>query len=299
MAVGALGIATSGVFIALADASPATATFFRCALAAPVLWPLAHMERRRVGPLRWQHGIVAALAGVLFAADALLWTQAVFEVGAGLTAVLVNAQVVIVPMLALLIDREPISRIYILVLPFMVGGILLTGGVFESVSTGTDPLRGTVHALLAALCYAVFLFLLRRTGHVGQPVQSYFVICVSAAMVAALWHGMVFAPGWTAFGWLTLTAVCGQLIGWLAVALAAPGLSSTVSAAILMLVPVGTLALAALILDESPTELQLFGCLLMLASAYTAADANRSPDRPRRWIGCMHGWGAGCSSRDK
>ncbi|MRH90526.1 EamA family transporter [Nocardia sp. SYP-A9097] len=271
MAVGALGIATSGVFIALAGVSPATATFFRCALALPILWPLARMERRREGPPHRRHGMVATLAGVLFAADALLWTQAVFEVGAGLTAVLVNAQVVIVPVLALLIDREPISRTYRLMLPLMVGGILLTAGVFESVPTGTDPLRGAVHALLAALCYAVFLFLLRRTAHAGPPVQSYFVICVSAATVAALWRGMVFAPGWPALGWLALTAACGQLIGWLAVALAAPALSSTVSAAILMLVPVGALALAALILGENPTGLQLFGCALMLAGAYTAA----------------------------
>lgn len=282
MVVGALGIATSGIFIALAGVSPATATFFRCALAVPVLWPLARRERRRDGTLGWRHGIVAALAGALFAADALLWTQAVFEVGAGLTAVLVNAQVVIVPVLALFIDREPISRTYVLTLPFMIGGILLTGGVFESVSTGTDPLRGTLHALLAALCYAVFLFLLRRTGSTGRPVQSYFVILLSAAMVAALWPGTDFAPGWPALGWLALTAACGQLIGWLAVALAAPELSSTVSAAILMLVPVGALALAARLLDETPTELQLFGCLFMLATAYFAATrlADAGPRRP-------------------
>ncbi|MFC9660157.1 DMT family transporter [Nocardia sp. NPDC127606] len=281
MAVGSLGIAASGVFIALAEVSPATATFFRCALAVPALWLLARRERRRDVPLPRRAVMVAAMAGVLFAADALLWTQAVFEVGAGMTAVLVNAQVVIVPILALLVDREPIARTYVLMLPVMLGGILLTGGVFESVSIGTDPLLGTVHALIAALCYAVFLFLLRRTGHTGQPVQSYFFILVSATTVAALRQGMDFAPGWPALGWLAATAVGGQLIGWLAVALAAPALSSAVNATILMLVPAGALGSAALFLDENPTQLQLFGCVLMLAGAYIAA----TRDDDRRSVG--------------
>ncbi|MFF2393043.1 hypothetical protein [Nocardia sp. NPDC058114] len=52
---------------------------------------------------------------------------------------------------------------------------------------------------------------------------------------------------------------------------AADGLSSTVNAAVLMLVPVGALDSAALFLDENPTQLRLFGCVVMLAAAYTAA----------------------------
>ncbi|MFC9472447.1 hypothetical protein ACFTS5_09660 [Nocardia sp. NPDC056952] len=52
---------------------------------------------------------------------------------------------------------------------------------------------------------------------------------------------------------------------------AADALSSTVNAAVLMLGPVGALGLTALFLDENPTQLQLFGCLLMLGGAYIAA----------------------------
>ncbi|WP_051021549.1 DMT family transporter [Nocardia araoensis] len=274
MAVGALGVATSGIFIDLSGAAPATTTFFRCALALPLLWPLASGERGRDGAPSRRQVAVAVTAGVLFAADAMLWTQAIYEVGAGLTAVLVNAQVVIVPLLALLIDREPIRRAFLLVSPFLVGGILLTGGVFETGASGSDPVRGTVHAILAALCYSAFLFLLRRSGHSGQVVQSYRLVLLSAAAVAALWPGVTFSPGWPALGWLALTAVCGQIGGWLLIALATAHLSSTVSAAMLMLTPVGALALAAVVLGEQPTILQSFGCALILASAYAASTSD-------------------------
>ncbi|MFC8380905.1 hypothetical protein [Nocardia sp. NPDC057272] len=70
MVVGSLGIATSGVFIALAAVSPATATFFRCALAVPALWLLAR------GTSSGRSTVSAAGHGrgdgrELFAADAL------------------------------------------------------------------------------------------------------------------------------------------------------------------------------------------------------------------------------------
>jgi drug/metabolite transporter (DMT)-like permease len=300
MALGALGVSTSAIFIDLSGTSPGTATLFRCLLALPLLWPLASSERRHEGELSWRRGAVAAVAGVLFAGDALLWTQAIFEVGAGLTTVLVNAQVVIVPLLALLIDREPLRWSFMVVLPFMVAGILLTGGVFEAGASGSAPAWGTVHAILAALCYSGFLFLLRRGGQTGQVVQSYRGVLVSAAIVAitvgTLWQGVTFTPGWVALGWLVLTAVCGQVGGWLLVALATSHLSSTASAAMLMLTPVGALALSALVLGEQPTILQLLGCTLMLTSAYAASTSNSSWRRftatIQRLLGTSRGVGA-------
>ncbi len=209
----------------------------------------------------------------------LLWTQAILEVAAGLSTVLVNAQVLIVPLLAMLVDREPIGRRFVLSLPVMLVGIVLTGGVFESGVTGSDPARGTVHALLAALCYSGFLFLLCRGGHAGQIVQSDQDVIATAAIVSliagALWHGVNLTPGWAAIGWLALVAACGQVIGWLLVALTTPRLASEVGAALLMLTPVGALVLGAAVLGEHPTVLQLLGCALMLASVY-AASARRS-----------------------
>jgi drug/metabolite transporter (DMT)-like permease len=282
MALGALGVSASAIFIDLAGTTPGTASFFRCILALPLLWVLVRSERRREGTLSRRRCAVAVAAGALFAGDALLWTQAIFEVGAGLSTVLVNAQVFIVPLLALLIDREKLRRTFLVMLPVMIIGILLTGGVFETGLSGTDPTAGTVHAILAALCYSGFLFLLRRGGVDGYVVQSYGVVVASAAVVSlivgALWQGVALTPGWAAVGWLALTAACGQVLGWLLVALATAHLRADVGAALLMLTPVGSLALAALALGQQPTWLQLIGCALVLASAYLAS-TSASPAR--------------------
>jgi drug/metabolite transporter (DMT)-like permease len=65
-----------------------------------------------------RRSVVAAVAcGTFFAGDMLLWTQAIPEVGAGLSTVLVNAQIARVPLLAWLIDRKPVSPRFIMSLP--------------------------------------------------------------------------------------------------------------------------------------------------------------------------------------
>jgi drug/metabolite transporter (DMT)-like permease len=286
-ALGAIGVSSSGLFVALSNTSPGTASFYRCVFALPLLAPLAIAEWQRCGtPTARQHGWAAA-AGVLFAADALLWTQAIYEVGVGLSAVLVNTQVVMVPLLARFIDRESLSMRFFALLPVVAVGTVLTGGIFEIGVTGSAPLAGTVHSALAALCYSVFLFLLRRGGPNRPPIQSYVTIMASAAVAAliggALWGGVSLVPGWGPTGWLVLTAICGQVLGWLLVALGSPSLRVEVSSALLLLTPIGALVLAAAVLAQIPSALQMVGCILNLGSAYLIT-AGRTEDAPNQAV---------------
>jgi drug/metabolite transporter (DMT)-like permease len=275
MATGALGVSTSAVFIDLSGSSPGTATFYRCALAVLVLAPLVVLERRSEGAPTRRQCAYAVAAGVLFAGDALWWTQAIGEIGAGLSTVLVNAQVVIVPLLALVLDREPVTRRYLASLPVMVVGILLTGGVLESGLSGADPVAGTVHGLLAAACYSGFLYLLRLGGGSGRIVQSYVLVLVTAAAAALglgpFWSHVTLRPPGSQLAWLVLVALGGQVVGWLLVAVSTPHLRPEVGAALLLLTPVGALAGGAVFLEEHPTPLQLAGCALVLISAYVVS----------------------------
>jgi drug/metabolite transporter (DMT)-like permease len=58
------------------------------------------------------------------------------------------------------------------------------------------------------------------------------------------------------------------LLGWLLVAFYTPKLPSEVSSALLMLMPIGAIALGALVLGERPSSLQLAGCTVVLVASY-------------------------------
>jgi drug/metabolite transporter (DMT)-like permease len=202
----------------------------------------------------------------------LWWTQSIPEVGAGLSTVLVNTQVAIVPLLAWLIDGEHSGPRFLWSLPVILAGVLLAGGIFEHGVSGTNPTWGTVHAIAAALCYSGFLFLLRRGGQGGRPLQTYAVVLASATVVALavgfVSDSLAISPGWPTAGWLILVTVTGQLLGWLLAAFCTPRLPSDVSSALLMLTPIGGIVLGALVLAERPSPLQLAGCAFVLVASY-------------------------------
>lgn len=285
IALGALSVSASSILIDLSATSPGTASFYRCLLALPALIVLAAMERRRDGgpPLR-RYGL-AFVVGAMFAGDILLWTQAIYEVGAGISTVLVNVQVVLVPMLAWAVDREPVTRRFLLWLPVLVLGVVLTSGIVDGGAVGPDPLWGSVHALLAAVFYSLYLFLLRRGGHGGHVMQTYAVVILSAGLVSlaagALWYGIDLAPGWSAIGWLIGVAACSQVVGWLLVAVYSPAVPSHVGGVLLLLTPAGAVVLGGVVLAERPTPLQLAGSVLVLAGAYFAVSYRSSPEAER------------------
>jgi drug/metabolite transporter (DMT)-like permease len=273
LAGGALCVSGSAVLLGLANTTPATATAARSSLALPIVAALAVFERRRSGGPASREYLWAAVCGVFFAGDMLWWTQSIPEVGAGLSTVLVNTQVAIVPLLAWLVDGEASGPRFLWSLPAILAGVLLAGGIFEHGLSGTNPTWGTVHAIAAALCYSGFLFLLRRGGQGGRPLQTYAVVLASSTVVAVAVgfasHGLYISPACPTAGWLILVTVTGQLLGWPLVAFCGPRLPSDVGSALLLLTPIGAVVLGALVLAERPSPLQLAGCAVVLVASYT------------------------------
>ena len=265
---GSLCIAFSPIFIALADVSPGTATFFRCALALPLLVPLALLERRRrlrSSPTTGNRPVVLFVGGALLGLDMTLWAESVHAVGAGVSTVLVNVQVVILPLLAFLVLGERVRRTFVLAVPVMLVGVALAGGLIgdpEAV-TGVAPVRGTVTALIAAAAYAGYLLFVRLGAGPGQRFTPVAIATVGAAVtsfaVGSFWQGIDLAPDARSLMWLVVLAVVGQVVGWVLIASALPRLASSTGASILLLQPVGAVLLGALVLAEVPGVLQLVG----------------------------------------
>lgn len=282
--LGALVIAFSAILVDLADVTPATAAVWRCAYALPFLGALAWWEDRRFGRRAWRDRRLAAAAGVLFAADIVVWHYAIHDVGAGLATVLGNLQVVIVPFVALAVLGERLPRGVLFALPLMCVGVLLVSGALEDGAYGADPARGVLFGVATGIAYAGFL-LVQRQGAMDlrRPAGALFDMSFVAAVVA-LACGLVLgvddlAPTWPSAGWLITLALTSQVLGWLLISVSLPRLPAAMTSLILTIQPVGSVVLGAVLLGQDPSVLQLGGVLLILSGLLTVAVRRRAPAR--------------------
>ena len=279
--VGAVAIAFSSILVRLSHASPSTAAIFRCAYALPLLGLLAWHEDRRFGPRAWHDRRAAIAAGLFFATDLILWHHSIEDVGAGLATVLANIQVVLVPLVAWVFLRErPHGRILVAVF-VALGGVLLISGVLEHGAFGRDPQRGALFGLGAGTAYVGFLLLLRRGGvDLRRPGGPLFEATATAAVVATL-AGLVIGdahlvPRWPGAGWLIALAMTSQVFGWLLITVSLPRLPAALTSVLLVVQPIGSMALGAAIFGEAPSSLQLLGVVIVLgALAIATAPARR------------------------
>jgi drug/metabolite transporter (DMT)-like permease len=278
--VGALTIAFSGILVRLADVPPATAAVFRCVYALPVLAVLALVEQRRYGARGGSQRRLALLAGVLFAVDLVLWHHAIAFVGAGLATVLGNTQVVIVGLMAwLFLGERPSGRILAAV-PIAMAGVVLISGVLGSEPFGADPTLGVIFGVGTALAYAAFIVILREGNRdLRRPAGPLFDATLAAA-VTSLLIGLPLGEidltvTWPAHAWLIALALSSQVVGWLLISVSLPRLPAALTSVVLTIQPVGSVALAVVLLGESPSSVQLLGVLAILAGLMLATLTGR------------------------
>jgi drug/metabolite transporter (DMT)-like permease len=247
----------------------------------PLLGLLAWREDRRYGPRsgRW----LAIPAGLFFAADLVFWHYAIGDVGAGLSTVLGNLQVVVVPFLAWLILGERIQPRLLAALPLVCGGVVLISGVLETGAYGDNPARGVMFGVLTGLTYAGFILVLRQGSSdlrrpAGPLFDTTFVATVVAAFAGLAIGDVDFVPAWPAHGWLLVLALTSQVLGWLLITVSLPRLPAAMTSVTLTLQPVCSVLLGVILLGEDPSALQLAGVGFILAGLVSIA-LRRDPSR--------------------
>ncbi len=287
--LGAACISASGILIKLADTGAATAAFYRCFLALPLLVTLALLEQRRRGPRPRAIRGGAFVAGLLLAVDLVLWNHAIAEVGAGIATVLGNLQVLFVALAAWVLFAERPHRGFLIALPVVMAGVVLVSGLIGSTAGGTHALAGIGYGLATSVAYAAFLLTLRRTSagtpHVAGPLAEVTAGAALGALLLGLaGGGFQLQIGWPSFGWLLLLSVSSQTIGWLLITSSLPRLPAAISSLTLLLQPAAAMLLAAVVLSERPSLIQVAGavvvCTGVLAATLTApSQRGRPPGR--------------------
>jgi drug/metabolite transporter (DMT)-like permease len=273
--LGAACISFSGIFYRYADVSPSTGTVYRALFGLPLLVLVGLAEHRRHGGLSRPTIRLAAIAGLFFAGDLLLWHHAIEAVGAGLATVLGNLQVIVVGIAAWLLLGERPSRATLMALPVVLVGVVLISGAIGGDAYGADPALGVVLGIGTALCYAGYLLIIRRGSRdprrpAGPVAVATVFVALAASAVGVAGGDLDPAPPLTSLGWLAVLGVSSQSAGYLLISISLPRLPAIVTSIILLAQPVMTMVLAVVLLGETPSSTQLAGVVFVIGGIAAA-----------------------------
>ena len=221
--------------------------------------------------------VLATLAGPLFLASMNL---AVAHVGAAIAAFVAGLYAVMSAVIAPVLLPERLTlRVFAGFVLALVGTALLA----ELDPDGTD-IAGMGWGILAALSFALYLVLARRWS-ASYRLDGLTVAFANCALAAVVLGGFVLATdpallapvnppveAIVAMGWLAVVAALGPVLMVASVRL----IEAARSAAFLLLNPITATILAAVLLGERPSPLQLAGGVVVLLGMAVATIPRRA-----------------------
>lgn len=267
--LGAACISFSGIFYRYAEVSPSTGTVYRALFGLPLLALVGIAEQRRYGGLPIRTIGLAAVAGLFFTGDLLLWHHAIEAVGAGLATVLGNLQVIVVGIVAWMLLGERPSRATLLALPIVLTGVVLISGVIGDGAYGANPTLGVVLGIGTALCYAGYLLVIRRglrdpRRSAGPVAVATLAVALAGSVVGVAGGDLQPVPPLASLAWLAVLGVTAQSAGYLLISMSLPRLPAIITSIILLAQPVMTVLLSMALLAETPSLTQLVGVALVI-----------------------------------
>jgi len=144
----------------------------------------------------------------------------------------------------------------------------MVSGLAGGATGGIHPLAGIVYGLGTSLAYAAFLLIMRRTSagtpHVAGPLaEATAGAALGSLLIGLAFGGLQLHIPWPSFWWLLLLSLTSQTIGWLLITSSLPRLPAAISSLTLLLQPAAAMLLAAVVLSERPSLIQVAGAVVV------------------------------------
>jgi len=275
VALGALLISFSGVYVKLAHVTPTVAGFYRVLFGGMVLLLIVGLRREKL----WNGYatlLLAVACGFALALDLFFWHKSIHYVGPGLATILANFQVFVLALFGILVLRERLSAQSVLAMPLAMVGLFLLAGIRWNHLEQIYKL-GVLLGLVAAGCYAVYVLALKKLQSLaGSPsvMANLSIISLVTALLLGLlaWrHNDSFAiPDSQSFLSLVGYGISTQVMGWVLITRGLPVIRSFIAGMLLLLQPSFAFIWDILFFHRPTDGIDLVGAMICLSAIYMA-----------------------------
>jgi drug/metabolite transporter (DMT)-like permease len=278
LALGAIAIGASPIFVRLADVGPYASAFWRTLLALPFLWAWAEIERRGARPPAKLDAAIL-LAGLLFAGDLFFWHLAILGTTVANATFLATTAPIWVVIGGWLLTSERIGAHTLAGLALcLVGAAALLG---ESHGFAPERQWGDLFGVITAVFFGGYVLAVRnaRARHGAGRVLFLSTAITSACLliVAVLLEPHLLPRSAGGFAALLALAIVSQVGGQGLVAIALGMLPATFSSLVIFLEAIAAAVFGWLILGEALGIVQLAGGALILLGIWTARPRPAAP----------------------
>ena len=270
LAIGVITISFSPLLVQISEVGPTTTAAYRMLFAIPALIVWTSIEHQttvarewKIAPRQWS---LLALGGILFSGDLIAWHSSIKLSGVANATFLAHLSTPIIALGAWLIFNERLNWRFLCGLTIaMVGTALIMGA---STLQASGSLLGDGLGLLTAFFYGAYLLTikqLRSTLPSGIIMLATSIFCLPALLIAAFFMEDQIVPD-TWIGWGILFGM-GLIIhsgGQGLITVAFKHISASFSSVALLATPVFATIFAWLILKETLSYIQAFGCSSVL-----------------------------------
>lgn len=273
LVVGVLAVSSSAILIRLADAPPLATSFYRNAMAAAVLLPLALLRHRReFRSLTGRQWRIALASGAMLALHFGLWVPSLDYTSVAASTVLVTTGPVWVALIGRFTIGERVSRRGAAGIGLcLVGALVISGGDLGTSGSAAFGDLLAVGGAIAAAGYVVAGRDLRARVSLLTYVGIVYTVAAVLLGVVMILAGTPFA-GWDSRVWLlfALMTIGPQILGHTVFNYLLADVEAQVVAIAVTAEPVGASLLAMAFLAETPTVAELAGGALILGGIYVA-----------------------------
>ena len=273
LVIGAVMISFSGVWVEVSHVTPTASAFYRVFFGGIILLTAA-LFRREVIWNGGRHLLLGLICGALFAVDLVFYHYSIIYVGPGLGTILPNFQVFILAVIGIFFFKEKVRILFLISIPLALIGLFLIVGINWEQLGRLDKI-GVYFGLAAAVCYAAFLLSLRKL-QTDQAGLTFFYVMMMVSLTASAFLALeIFRTGDTfkipdmqSFFALVALGLFSQVIGWILIANALPGIQASLSGFILLLQPALAFFWDVLFFQRPTSLINWIGVFIVLIAIY-------------------------------
>ena len=280
--IGAFLISFSPIFVSLSDLQPTVSAFYRVFIGSIFLGLMVALNYQRYAD-KFLINRYLILACFFFALDLWFWHRSILYIGPGMSTLIVNFQIFIIPLLSYFIFNLVPNRYQILAIFLGAFGLYLTLGYGGSFSS-EDIRLGLIFGILTAFAYSAYILSLKKNDLEDSarisPVIS--LLCISAISALILFLAVKFEGESLAinsaqnlFSMLAY-GIMSHVFGWYMIILGLKTITATTAGIILISQPIFSLVWEYLIFSRVINSIEIIGISIVVLAMITCVSSERS-----------------------